>query len=323
MLPPLLSCYSLDYLGWQLLNQPFLFYICFSFHPCLLHFPHGVYNYFAVSCAFCLCMYVCMYVFIKLHITTQSGPVILVILCHSHWSSRGGINDTYYENLWSDATKGTRSLYLYNSYLSSEFLVLPDVCMYVCMYVCIFIKLHIITAQSGPVILVILCMWCTYVCMYVCMSVCMIKHIARVWINRVRLPILLVVSWTGKNEHFPVRVRAWEFGLAGQVRQSRPAYERNRYILRTSSHLTHVNNNGDNISKTIYSTPSTILCTLNSFLYIQVLSLVYSASNFRKNVHLKHSLGNLVHIQPPKIQPINSTPFKPLGLWPGNISLIH
>ena len=31
-----------------------------------------------------VCMYVCMYVFIKLHITTQSGPVILVILCHSH-----------------------------------------------------------------------------------------------------------------------------------------------------------------------------------------------------------------------------------------------
>ena len=29
-------------------------------------------------------MYVCMYVFIKLHITTQSGTVILVILCHSH-----------------------------------------------------------------------------------------------------------------------------------------------------------------------------------------------------------------------------------------------
>ena len=32
-----------------------------------------------------VCMYVCMYVlFFKLHITTQSGPVILVILCHSH-----------------------------------------------------------------------------------------------------------------------------------------------------------------------------------------------------------------------------------------------
>ena len=31
---------------------------------------------------FFLCVCVC--VFIKLHITTQSGPVILVILCHSH-----------------------------------------------------------------------------------------------------------------------------------------------------------------------------------------------------------------------------------------------
>ena len=37
-------------------------------------------------------MYVC--IFIKLHITAQSGLVILVILCHSRWSSQGGINDT-------------------------------------------------------------------------------------------------------------------------------------------------------------------------------------------------------------------------------------
>ena len=29
-------------------------------------------------------LYVCVCVFIKLHITAQSGPVILVILCHSH-----------------------------------------------------------------------------------------------------------------------------------------------------------------------------------------------------------------------------------------------
>ena len=36
----------------------------------------------------------CVCVFIKLHITAQSGSVILVILCHS-----GGINDTCYENL--------------------------------------------------------------------------------------------------------------------------------------------------------------------------------------------------------------------------------
>ena len=38
-------------------------------------------------------------VFIKLNITAQSGPVILVILCHSHCSSQGGINYTCYENL--------------------------------------------------------------------------------------------------------------------------------------------------------------------------------------------------------------------------------
>ena len=37
-----------------------------------------------IICNMYVCMYVCMYVFIKLHITTQSGPVILVILCHSH-----------------------------------------------------------------------------------------------------------------------------------------------------------------------------------------------------------------------------------------------
>ena len=30
------------------------------------------------------CVLVCLYVFIKMHITAQSGAVILVILCHSH-----------------------------------------------------------------------------------------------------------------------------------------------------------------------------------------------------------------------------------------------
>ena len=83
-------------------------------------------------------MFVCVCVIIKLHITAQSSPVILVILCHSHSSSQGGINDTC-------------------------------VCVCVCVFiklhmtaqsglvcVCVFIKLHI-TTQSGPVILVILC----------------------------------------------------------------------------------------------------------------------------------------------------------------------
>ena len=33
VLPLLLPCYSQDYLGWQLLGQPFLFYIFSSFLP--------------------------------------------------------------------------------------------------------------------------------------------------------------------------------------------------------------------------------------------------------------------------------------------------
>ena len=40
---------------------------------------------------------------------------------------------------------------------------------------------------------------CIYRALYVYIYICMVTHIARVWINRVRLPILLVVSWTGKN----------------------------------------------------------------------------------------------------------------------------
>ena len=51
--PCFLVTLSLTHLGWQLLtiDQPFLFYIFSSFHPSLPSFPHGIYNYFAVSCA--------------------------------------------------------------------------------------------------------------------------------------------------------------------------------------------------------------------------------------------------------------------------------
>lgn len=56
-----------------------------------------------------VCLSVCMCVFTKLHTAAQSGAVMLLILlliiaCHSHWSSNGGINDT---STGSDATKGT------------------------------------------------------------------------------------------------------------------------------------------------------------------------------------------------------------------------
>ena len=53
-------------------------YVCM--YVCMFVCIMYVYMYVCIH----LCMYVCMYVFIKLHITTQSGPVILVILCHSH-----------------------------------------------------------------------------------------------------------------------------------------------------------------------------------------------------------------------------------------------
>ena len=38
VLPSLLPCYSLDFLGRQLLNQNFLVYVCFSFPPSLPRF---------------------------------------------------------------------------------------------------------------------------------------------------------------------------------------------------------------------------------------------------------------------------------------------
>ena len=55
----------------------------------------------------------------------------------------------------------------------------------------------------------------------VCMYVQVITYSKSKDFNRVRLPILLVVSWTGKI--FPVRVRTWEFGLARRVWQSVPS----------------------------------------------------------------------------------------------------
>ena len=53
-----------------------------DWQPCSVDpYPATVYCSSVCVCL-CVCEYVC--VFIKLHITAQSGPVILVILCHSH-----------------------------------------------------------------------------------------------------------------------------------------------------------------------------------------------------------------------------------------------
>ena len=40
----LLPYYFLDYLGWLLLDQPFIFYFFSLFYPSLPGFPRGVYN---------------------------------------------------------------------------------------------------------------------------------------------------------------------------------------------------------------------------------------------------------------------------------------
>ena len=99
---------------------------------------------------------VCVCVFIKLHITAQSGPAILVILCHhairpchpSHSMPLALIDRPKGVSMilvtkTSDQTRQRSTLSL-----------LVQVLLGVC--VCVFIKLHI-TAQSGPAILVILC----------------------------------------------------------------------------------------------------------------------------------------------------------------------
>ena len=52
----------------------------------------------------------------------------------------------------------------------------------------------------------------------------MVTHIARVWINRVRWPILLVVSWTGKMNilHTQADSGAYNFRDSSRVPRRRP-----------------------------------------------------------------------------------------------------
>ena len=81
---------------------------------------------------------VCVCVLIKLHIATQSGPIILAFYATRIDPPKGGsmilITDT------SDQTRQKG--------------VCARVCL--CLCLCIFIELNI-TVQSGPLILVILC----------------------------------------------------------------------------------------------------------------------------------------------------------------------
>ena len=48
-------------------------------------------NPYTVPMCVCVCVCVSMYIYIKLHITTQSGPVMSSALCYMDWHPSGGI----------------------------------------------------------------------------------------------------------------------------------------------------------------------------------------------------------------------------------------
>ena len=70
-------------------------------------------------------VFVLVFVFIKLHITAQSGPVIPVILCHSIHPPKG--RSIIFTTKTSDQTRqrGHTLSNLYSSYVSLERLALP------------------------------------------------------------------------------------------------------------------------------------------------------------------------------------------------------
>ena len=100
-----------------------------------------------VSVCMCLCLCLCVCVFVKLHITAQSGPVILGVCVYLLNCACVCVCARIYEIAHNRAIRRCHP-----SHSMPLALILPRgaVC------VCVFIKLHI-TAQSGPVILVILC----------------------------------------------------------------------------------------------------------------------------------------------------------------------
>ena len=69
--------YSASIMIWLILGLSCLPY---SLYILMMGCMHCMYSCMYVFT--CVCVYVC--IFIKLHITAQSGPVIRVILCHSH-----------------------------------------------------------------------------------------------------------------------------------------------------------------------------------------------------------------------------------------------
>ena len=90
----------------------------------------------------------CVCVCVKLHITSNCGPVIIAIICHSVYACV-----CVFIKLHIKTSSSALAFYSFYSFYATQ-----------CMCVCVFIELHI-TAQSGPAILVILC-HSVYVCVY-------------------------------------------------------------------------------------------------------------------------------------------------------------
>ena len=99
-----------------------------------------------------MCVCVCVCVFIKLHITTQSGPVI-----YSFYATRIDPPEGCVVCVCvCDVLVFLVPSFLYLVSVHTVYSKCVCTCVCVCVCVCVFIKLHI-TAQSGLVILVILC----------------------------------------------------------------------------------------------------------------------------------------------------------------------
>ena len=121
-----------------------------------------------------VCMYVCVCIFIKLHITAQSGPVVYVCTVCMYECMYACMYVCMYVSMY---------LCIYVSMYVSMYL-----CIYVSMYLCIYVSMYL----------------CIYVSMYVSMYLCIyvfmvITTYSRVQINRIWLPILLVVSCDRKT----------------------------------------------------------------------------------------------------------------------------
>ena len=79
----------------------------------------------------CLCACMCVYIFMKSHITAQSDPVILVILCHSRIGPPKGGSTTIITKTSDQTRQRGHTL---------------CACVYVCVCVFVYVRASALTA---------------------------------------------------------------------------------------------------------------------------------------------------------------------------------